>query len=112
MVETGYYVCRDLINEGFSCDFFDIRMIKHFYEKDILESVIKTKKILIMENALIASGIGSMVESLISEKNIQARVVKIGVKDHILKHGTVDELFKLEGMDKDSVYKKIKKILL
>ncbi len=112
MVETGYNVCLDLIKEGFSCDFFDIRMIKPFYEKDILESVDKTKKILIMENALVASGIGSMIESLISEKNIQARVVKIGVKDHILKHGTVDELFKLEGMDKDSVYKKIKKILL
>jgi len=112
MVEIGYNVCCDLINDGLSCDLFDIRMIKPFYEKDILESVIQTKKILILENALVASGIGSVIESLISEKNIQARVVKIGVKDHILKHGTVDELFKLEGMDKDSVYKKAKNILL
>jgi len=111
MVETGFNVCRDLISEGFSCDLFDIRKIKPFYEDDILKSIKKTKKVLVMENTLVASGIGSMIESLVSEKQIQAGVFKIGVKDHILKHGTVDELYKLEGMDKDSVYLKAKQIL-
>jgi transketolase C-terminal domain/subunit len=108
MVEKGYKVCLELEKLGHSCDLIDIRIIKPLKHKAIIDSLSKTGKVIVLENAIIKGGLGSAVEELIIEENIHAELIKVGVGDHILCQGKIDQLFIQEGMDVESILEKAK----
>lgn len=108
MVEKGCRVCIELEKLGVSGDLIDIRMIKPLKRKTIIDSVRKTGKVIVLENAIIKGGLGSAVEELIIEEKIHAEITKIGVGDHILCQGKIDQLLIQEGMDVDSILEKAK----
>lgn len=103
MVQKAYNVCKMLEKDGYRCELIDIRMIKPFKSDIVEKSAAKTKKVVVMENALIDCGLGTMIEDFIMSKGIDSTILKIGVKDHALVHGTPEELFRLQEMDEDSV---------
>ncbi|MHB1485394.1 MAG: 1-deoxy-D-xylulose-5-phosphate synthase [Saccharofermentanales bacterium] len=111
MAEKGALACMGLEKAGYSCDLIDIRKIKPLEEQIILESIIKTGKVITVENAIKTGGVGSLIESLVLRNKIDASVDKIGVDDHPLCQGKIEELFKQEDMDSDSIYKKAIQIL-
>lgn len=111
MYEKGINVTIELEKLGYSCDLIDIRRIKPLDNDFLLNSISKTNKVITIENALSHGGLGSSVESLILENNLSASIRKIGVKDHPLQHGKVDELYALEEMDESSILRIAKAML-
>ncbi len=112
MAEKGVILCKTLEEKGYSCDLIDIRSIKPIYSKEILKSITKTKCVITIENAIKRGGLGSSIESVMSENEIFAELVKIGVGDHPLCQGKVDELYNLEGMDSLNIEEVALKLIL
>ena len=111
MAEKGVGVCIMLEKAGYTCDLIDIRKIKPLDEQIFIDSINKTKRVITIENALKNGGVGSIIEELIMANHIDARIEKFGVGDHPLCQGKIEELFKQEGIDSDSIYQKAIEIL-
>lgn len=111
MAEKGVIVCIELEKAGYTCDLIDIRKIKPLDEQILLDSISRTRKVITVENALRNGGVGSQIESLILRNNICASVEKFGVGDHLLCQGKIEELYKQERMDSDSIYRKAIQII-
>jgi len=106
MVYRAFEVCKMLNSKGYHADLFDIKKITPLDSKLIIDSIKKTRKVITLENSLINNGIGMMIENIVIENNISAQMKKIGVKSHLLCHGSIEELYVLQEMDSASIYKK------
>ncbi len=56
-------------------------------------------QIITIEDGVITGGFGSLITSFFSENNYLIPVKKLGVPDHFVEHGTVNELQKICGID-------------
>lgn len=63
--------------------------------------------IVTMEDGVRIGGIGSAVEEYAIEHGYQGSVIRIGVPDEFIAHGSVAELYKLCHMDADYVLETI-----
>ena len=59
--------------------------------------------VITVEDGTVEGGLGTAVTDWLSEHGYERRVVKIGVPDRFVYHGSVNELYKLCGMDVDSI---------
>ena len=56
-----------------------------------------------IENGVIAGGLGSSVLEFMADHGYTPFVKRIGVPDQFIEHGSIPELYKLCGMDADSI---------
>lgn len=61
-----------------------------------------------VEDGTVEGGLGTAVTDWLNEHGYERKVVKIGVPDRFIYHGTVPELYKMCGMDSESIYAVIK----
>lgn len=66
------------------------------------------KKVITIEDGILAGGAGSAVMEFMSDHGYDTKVIRMGLEDHFVQHGSVDELYKLCGLDEYSIYEKIK----
>jgi 1-deoxy-D-xylulose-5-phosphate synthase len=50
---------------------------------------------------------GSAVLEFMADNNYQPNISRIGIPDKFIEHGTVPELYKICGMDEESIVNKI-----
>ena len=67
--------------------------------------------IVTIEDNSISGGAGSAVLEVISKNNLKCKTLCLGIPDHFVEHGTQAEIYKLCGLDKNSIVKKIVKQL-
>ncbi len=73
-------------------------------DEDILHEVARNyEQIVTVENGTIKGGLGSAVLEFLSENNYLVKVKRIGVPDEFIEHGSIPELYKLCGMDVESI---------
>ena len=87
---------------------YDLRFVKPL-DKDMLDSIGKKfKKILTVEDGILAGGAGSAIMEFMSDNGHNDKTIKrIGINDCFVQHGTVDELYKICGLDEESIYSSI-----
>lgn len=87
---------------------YDLRFVKPL-DKDMLDSIGKKfKKILTVEDGILAGGAGSAIMEFMSDNGYDGITIKrIGINDCFVQHGTVDELYKICGLDEESIYSSI-----
>lgn len=87
---------------------YDLRFVKPL-DKDMLDSIGKKfKKILTVEDGILAGGAGSAIMEFMSDNGHDDITIKrIGINDCFVQHGTVDELYKICGLDEESIYSSI-----
>jgi 1-deoxy-D-xylulose-5-phosphate synthase len=56
----------------------------------------------------LAGGFGSAVVEYFSDKGFKNDILRIGLPDNFIDHGTQTELHQLLGMDPESIVKKVK----
>ena len=96
----------------FDAEIINVRFLKPIDKETIIKSIEKTKKVLTIEDNITNGGLASTIENLIVENNLQNIKFKaLGYPDEFIKHGDVSELEKIYGLDKESVYEEIKKII-
>lgn len=96
-------------NEGrtLSVAHYDMRFLKPI-DTDILDEVGKNfQKIVTIEDGVIKGGLGSAVLEYMADKGYKPEVVRLGIPDKFIEHGTVAELRKIIGVDAESIAERL-----
>ena len=82
---------------------YDMRFLKPI-DEDILKEVgQKFSRIITVENGAKKGGLGSAVLEWMNDHNYQPKVVRLGLPDSFVEHGTVAELQHIVGIDADGI---------
>jgi transketolase len=116
LVATGHLVweaivaAKKLKEEGISVEVIDIHTIKPLDEPAILESVSKTKKIVVAEEHQRLGGLASTIALLLAEE-MPTPMAIVAVQDSFGESATPAELMKKYGLDADSIYQACKSLM-
>ena len=104
MVEKAVKVANILEKEGKSVEIINARFLKPLDKNTILNSINKTKNVITIEDNILNGGLASHIEQLIVENEIkEVKLKSYGWKDEFIKHGKVEELEKLYGLDEETI---------
>ncbi|MCX6173263.1 MAG: 1-deoxy-D-xylulose-5-phosphate synthase [Ignavibacteriales bacterium] len=111
MVEYAKKSSEKLLAEGIRCEIINMRFIKPL-DVDMLHDVVtRFEKIVTLEESTIIGGFGTGVLEYLAERNLKNDILRIGLPDKFVDHGTQEELHKQIGIDPDGIVEKIKKFL-
>lgn len=82
---------------------YDMRFVKPLDEDLLQEIGHKFKRIVTLEDGVRNGGFGSAVLEYLSDNNLHVNVTRMGLPDKFVEHGPVDELYKIVGLDQDSI---------
>lgn len=109
MVSRAEEVCNVLKEENISCSVINARFLKPFDEKTLIENV--SKLIVTIEDGTIVGGLGSKVEEVLKENEVNSKVIKFAYPDEFIKHGSVLEIENKYGLDTENICVRIKEEL-
>jgi 1-deoxy-D-xylulose-5-phosphate synthase len=92
---------------GIDAAHYDMIFLKPLDEELLHEVGKKFRRIITVENGTLKGGFGSAVLEFMSENGYTPQIKRIGVPDKFIEHGTIPELYRLCGMDADSIAKEI-----
>ena len=82
---------------------YDMRWLKPLDEEILHEVGKKFKTIVTAEDGMIAGGLGSAVLEWMADHGYTPRVIRIGVKDQFVEHGSTKELYHMLKLDKEGL---------
>ena len=85
----------------------DMRFVKPLDEDLILSYAKSYKRLVTIEDNVVAGGAGGAVLELLARQGVEAEVLCIGIADEFITHGTQAELRKLVGLDASAIRQKI-----
>lgn len=97
--------------EGVSVALYDMIYLKPIDEELLHEVGKKFNRIVTIENGVIKGGLGTAVLEFMADNGYTPKVKRIGVPDRFIEHGSVPELFKLCGMDSESIAEVVKEMV-
>lgn len=108
MVKTGVQVRELLLEDGENPTLVNARFVKPLDEK-LLSRLAKQHRIFVtMEENVATGGFGSQVADYMRRMHPEVLVLTIALPDSFIEHGNPEKLKEKAGIDKISVYKKIK----
>lgn len=93
MGNAGLAACEKLENEGISAALYDMRFAKPLDEILLHEIFTKFKNVITVEDGCVQGGMGSAVLEFMGDHHYTARVVRLGIPDKFVDHGTQKELY-------------------
>ena len=83
-------------HENLTVEVINARFLKPLDKETIKQSIVKTKKVITMEDGTEINGLGTAIEELIVEEKLQGiELEKQAWPDEFIKHGTVEQLEKI-----------------
>lgn len=95
-------VVQELREEGQSVAHYDMRFLKPI-DEDILQEASKCRRIVTVEDGVVRGGLGSAVIEYMADHNLHPEVIRLGLPDRFIEHGTPDELYHLVGLDAENI---------
>ena len=86
---------------------YDLRFVKPLDENLLQDIGRKFNKIITIEDGVRNGGMGSAVLEWMSDHGFRPQIVRMGLPDAFVEHGSVAQLRKLVGLDADSIRKEI-----
>ena len=100
----------DFSQMGLSIAHYDMRFAKPL-DKDLLHTIFQNfDKVVTVEDACIQGGFGSAILEFMADNNYKAEVVRLGIPDEFINHGTQEELRSKCGFDKVAIVSAIEKL--
>ena len=101
---------NELAAEGstLSVAHYDMRFCKPLDEALLQDIAAKFKRIITIEDAQRTGGFGSAVLEWMSDNDKQVKVVRMGIPDRFIEHGTVAQLQHIAGIDVEAIKARIK----
>lgn len=96
---------------GCSIAHYDLRFLKPIDEEMLSEIGSKFSKVITIEDGVKAGGMGSAVLEYFSDKGTVPHLVRLGLPDSFVPHGSVAEERRLVGLDNDSIVQTISSLL-
>ena len=86
------------------------RFIKPLDKETIIKSIEKTENVITIEDGTIINGLATAVKEVIVNNNLQGVKIKsYAYPDEFIKHGSVDELEKIYGLDEENIINGVNK---
>jgi 1-deoxy-D-xylulose-5-phosphate synthase len=101
----------DLKTSGASVAHYDMRFAKPVDELLLHEVFTKFDKIITVEDGTVVGGFGTAVIEFMADNNYHAKVVRLGIPDRYVHHGTPEQLYEECGFDVASISKKVLEML-
>ena len=89
---------------------YDMRFLKPIDEEILHEVGRNFKKVVTVENGVIAGGLGSAVLEFFADHGYEVEVKRVGIPDQFVMHGTVAELQRICGMDAEGIAEAIRNL--
>ena len=89
---------------------YDMRFLKPVDEGILEEVGQKFKYIVTVENGVKTGGLGSAVLEWMNDHGYHPQVIRLGLPDNFVEHGTVQELQKIVGLDAESIVKAVREV--
>lgn len=86
---------------------YDMRFLKPIDEEILHEVGKKFKRVITVEDGVISGGLGSAVLEFMADNGYTPEVTRLGIPDQFIEHGKVSELYKIIGLDAESIASKI-----
>lgn len=96
------------IGEDLGIAHYDMRYLKPI-DTDILDEAATYSRIVTVEDGSRVGGLGSAVLEYLADKGLMTKVIRLGLPDKFVEHGTIPQLRELAGIDDDSIKKAIVK---
>ena len=90
---------------------YDMRFVKPIDEVMLHEVFSKFKHVITVEDGCLMGGFGSAVIEFMADQGYQAQVVRLGIPDEYIHHGTQEELWEDCGFDAKAIVGKVKTLL-
>lgn len=100
-----------LQNSGASIAHYDMRFVKPLDEVMLHEIFTKFEQVITIEDGCIMGGFGSAVIEFMVDHGYRSKVVRLGIPDKYIHHGTPEELHADCGFDAKSIAAKVKELL-
>jgi 1-deoxy-D-xylulose-5-phosphate synthase len=108
MVDYSVKAAGILETEGINCEAINMRFVKPL-DIELLDDVSgRFSKVITLEENSLVGGFGSAVLEYFAEKNYKNDILRIGIPDRFIGHGTQQELHHLLGIDPEGISEKIK----
>lgn len=102
---------EELKTTGASIAHYDMRFVKPIDEVMLHEVFSKFSKVITIEDGCLIGGFGSAVIEFMADQKYSAEVVRLGIPDEYIHHGTQEELWADCGFDTKSIVKTISSML-
>lgn len=109
-VKVALEVADLLEKMDLSADVIYARFIKPVNPKLIINSAIKTGRIITIEDNTVEGGFGSKILEILNENGINARTKIFGYPDRFICHGSKNELENMFGLDAKSIFSHVLKM--
>jgi 1-deoxy-D-xylulose-5-phosphate synthase len=103
--------CNELQDAGIDAALYDMRFVKPIDETMLHEVFGKFAHVITVEDGCINGGFGSAVIEFMTDNNYKAQVVRLGIPDRFIDHGTQPELYADCFYDKTAIIKTAEKLL-
>jgi 1-deoxy-D-xylulose-5-phosphate synthase len=108
----GNYVieaCQRLKEEKINPSHFDMRFLKPL-DHNLLHEAFKNHQFIItIEDGVITGGLGSAIVEFMADNDYKAKVIRLGIPDRFIQHGSITELQHECGYDTDSIVETVRK---
>jgi 1-deoxy-D-xylulose-5-phosphate synthase len=105
------HVVKKLKSENIGVEHWDMRFAAPIDTK-VLHSVFrKFDKIITVEDGILKGGFGSSVIEFMSDNGYSSQVIRLGIPDYFVEHGTQDELIAECGFDEEGIEKAIREMI-
>jgi 1-deoxy-D-xylulose-5-phosphate synthase len=92
---------------GVNAAHYDMIFLKPI-DTDLLHEIGRNyRRVITVENGVIHGGLGTAVMEFMSENGYTPKIKRIGIPDGFIPHGTIPELYRLCGMDADSILREL-----
>jgi 1-deoxy-D-xylulose-5-phosphate synthase len=101
-------VAAEAISEsGLNVAHYDMRFLKPI-DEDILKEVSTCRRIITIEDGVRTGGLGSAVLEWMADHHCSPEVIRLGLPDQFVEHGTPNELYHITGLDKERIIKELR----
>ncbi len=111
MVETSLEIAAMLKTKGIYVDLINVRFMKPLDEELIINSAMKTKKLVTIEDHSIVGGLGSNVLQMLNKYGLKVEMKMFGFPDQFIGQGTQNDLFRMYRLDTESLAHEILRLL-
>ncbi|MCO6500842.1 MAG: 1-deoxy-D-xylulose-5-phosphate synthase [Vicingus serpentipes] len=102
---------KELERDGVSVAHYDMRFVKPIDEILLHEVFGKFTKVITLEDGCLMGGMGSAIIEFMADHHYHAEVVRLGIPDEFIEHGTQSELYKECCYDAEAIVKTSKSLI-
>lgn len=111
MVDYALKAAADLEAESISCEVVNMRFIKPLDYAMLDDAAERFNTIFTIEENALMGGFGSSIAEYFSDKQYKNNIVRIGLPDKFIEHGTQQELHHILGIDPEGIRQKVLSII-